>query len=247
MKRILLTILAVMAFTGLSVAQNIYTSGYYTDNSGQTAVVYKNGSQYGVCYSGPSLPMSSSDVVVHNGDVYWTVNECDSDGTYRRAKIFKNVNSTYMAMDNNLGRHFNSLCSYDNMWLYAGGCQTVSGAKRAMIWRNGNTSPLYTINDGAGSEIFDVVCDDDGNVYACGVQYSANGGYRGKVWKNGNELYSYWTASYNCEARAMTVIGNTVFCLVFEKVSEDHYNAQIYTNSYVSSTIGLNIVIPSQY
>ena len=247
MKKLILIILTVMAFTGLSLAQDIYTCGHYTSSNIQSAIVYKNGSSYGVCSSGSSsIPMSSSDVVVHNGDVYWTANECGSDGNYTRAKIFKNVNTTYMAFDNNEGRHFNSLYSFDNMWLYAGGCQNVNGAKRAMIWRNGGTSPWYTINDGAGSEIFDVVCDKDGNVYACGAIYYANGGSRAKVWKNGTELYSYYS-SHDNEARAMTLIGSTVYCLVFEKLGNNQYNALIYTTSYVSSTIVSNATIPSQY
>ena len=42
MKKIVLFIMAVMAFAGMSVAQDIWSCGFYNNSNGQQAAVYKN-------------------------------------------------------------------------------------------------------------------------------------------------------------------------------------------------------------
>ena len=41
MKKLLLIIMAVIGFAGMSVAQDVYSSGYYTDANGNQKFVYE--------------------------------------------------------------------------------------------------------------------------------------------------------------------------------------------------------------
>ena len=69
--------MAVMAFTGMSVAQDVWSSGYYTQSNGircsavfkNNAVLHSNGISSGAGFYG-----MSSDVVVYNEDVWWADN-----------------------------------------------------------------------------------------------------------------------------------------------------------------------------
>ena len=74
MKRLLLTILSVIAFAGITVAQDvIYSSGNYTTPSGrQGAGIYVNGT-FAISLGEPSTGYyhQSADVDVYDGDIYW--------------------------------------------------------------------------------------------------------------------------------------------------------------------------------
>ena len=75
MKRILLTILSVMAFAGMSVAQDVYTSGYYTNSQNTyNAAVYKNGELLYSTGNSASSYHHSTDVLFYEGDVFWVDN-----------------------------------------------------------------------------------------------------------------------------------------------------------------------------
>lgn len=72
MKRTLLLILSVMAFAGISVAQDVYTSGARLNSYGtHDAVVYKNGEVlYSIGSSNSEESFQAKDVLYLNGDVY---------------------------------------------------------------------------------------------------------------------------------------------------------------------------------
>ncbi len=243
MKKLLLIILSVMAFTGISMAQDVYSCGYYSDNSGQTAVVYKNSNQYAACYAGPALPMSCSDVIYVNGNVYWVANECESDGTYRRTKIYKNVNTSYMSMGSNDGSHINDLFFDKSGNIYAIGCMNVSGVRKAVVWKNGNTTPYYTLSTGTfDGEALSGCCDDQGNVYVGGYQWTSSVYCRGKVWKNGSELFSF---SYNdgteAVVRAIAVNEGIVYSMIYQKINESSYYIFIYQGNNHYCTLASNV------
>ena len=112
MKRLLLTILSVIAFAGITVAQDvIYSSGNYTTPSGrQGAGIYVNGT-FAISLGEPSTGYyhQSADVDVYDGDIYWVLNSYNSDGSFNFADVIKN-SLTYLSSHNGDGNHIYDLC-----------------------------------------------------------------------------------------------------------------------------------------
>ena len=91
MKKLVLFVMAVMAFTGMSVAQDVYSVGYYTEsgNSTTTAAVYKNGTELHNVW-GSSYNRSSSDLLVHDNSCYWVINATSpGSNNYVKAEVWK--------------------------------------------------------------------------------------------------------------------------------------------------------------
>lgn len=89
MKRLLLTILSVMALAGMTVAQDVYSSGYYTSGGDKYAAVYKNNTKlYEFHVSGYNY--EGTDVIRFNGDTYWSFNSTSNNNIW--AAVFKNGN-----------------------------------------------------------------------------------------------------------------------------------------------------------
>ena len=188
MKRLLLIILSVMAFAGMSVAQDVYSSGYYMASSGKTqAAVYKNNTKL-YEYNNTSYDYEGTDVIRFNGDTYWSLNATSTNW----AAVYKNGNrflDPELSSTGNL--KMNALCHGVN-YVFTAGCTPSGSVKHACVWRGSETSPLATIN--SGSYDSEALCCDYGNntLYYAGYQYSSSSLYTGKVWKEfGTELYSH--------------------------------------------------------
>ena len=216
MKRLVLIVMAVIAFAGMSVAQDVYTAGYYTSSSGaQYAAVYKNGDKlYEAQSAGATYTSVSTDVVYHNSNVYWVENTANSSGEYYFGDVFKN-NSRYLSNPIGSGSHINAIYHGNNLWSV--GCKTISGVQTAVAWRNDDSSPVYTMGSGSyKSEAYGVTIDLDGNVWICGVQYTSETAYSGKIWRNGTEYYDLGAnirpkdiAAYNDDVYTVGVVSNT--------------------------------------
>ena len=88
-----------MAFAGMTVAQDVYTAGYYTKSNGlHVAAVYKNGTK--LHEMNGSYNYESTGVVVYNGDVYWVKNAMSASNTseYLFGDVMKN-NSIYLKIN----------------------------------------------------------------------------------------------------------------------------------------------------
>ena len=175
MKRLLLFVMAVMAFAGMTVAQDIYSSGYYTSGGKQYAAVYKNGTKLHETYFG-ERPCSSEDVVVFNGDVYWVQNCMNADGTAHFGDVFKN-NNRWLNNYTSDGTHINDLFA-GTSFLFSAGYKTTGGKKVAVMWRGNDSEPFYTM--GNGSTDSEVICGliHDSWAYMGGYQ-----GTDGMIWK----------------------------------------------------------------
>ena len=128
MKRFLLLISAMLVMSGI-IAQDIYTSGYYTnDNVIKAAAVYKNGQRlYMVGGSSSTTQFESKAVVVNGTDIYWSVNRINSDNSLGYADVYKN-SSMYLNSQTQ-GRRINDMFYYwDN--LYSFGLQTFDGVQK---------------------------------------------------------------------------------------------------------------------
>ena len=188
--------MAVMAFAGMSVAQDIYYSGYYSTGGMHLPAVYKNGSKLYDVTNFTSKHGESTDVITYNGDVYWVMNCNNTDGTYYYGDIKKN-SSTYFDSPVDQGYHINDLELYGSN-IIAAGCRNNSGVKTATLWENSNTSPYFTLGDGTyPSEA--MACTrasfSDGIwTITVGFQYTSSSSYKGVVWRGGSEYYNLGTS-----------------------------------------------------
>ena len=192
MKKIVLFVMAVMAFTGMSVAQDVWTSGYYTDaNTGrQQAAVYKNAAkQYYSTYV-EGYYGESSDLDVYNGDVYWASNAYTaSNNAFNDAKIMKNSSNYSSFYGGNA--HIYDLYRFPSGVLIATGCKTIGGVETAVAWKNSGTDVHRQMGDGTYSSCAYGATGLDLYLYTCGVQYTSSSDYHGVIWKENAVFHSY--------------------------------------------------------
>ena len=193
MKKIVLIIMAVMAFAGMSVAQDVYSAGYTgSGTSSKHAAVFKNNS---LLYQTSDSNSESYDVVVNNGYVYWIDNAFNDDGSYAYGDIYRN-NSRWFNSPTGTGYHINDLF-LDELYpsvVLAAGCMDIDGLRRAVIWENDNTTPYLTLGNTsyksearAGARMY----NSSGTwTISVGVQYTSTSAYNGVVWKAENVLYT---------------------------------------------------------
>ena len=196
MKKFLLFILSALAFTGMSVAQNIYSSGYFTNSSGKrSAAVYRNGTKLYDSGNTTDNPNDNTAVNVYNDNVYWVINSTNADGTFNYGDVLKN-NSSYLYTPSNSGGHIYDLCRtndiYKNLWSV--GCKTVNGVKTAVRWQNNDPSPFQMGNGNYESVAFGAVSHGLITLevlYSCGYQYSSSATYHGVIWNNNSVFHDF--------------------------------------------------------
>ena len=223
MKRILLTILSVMTFAGMSVAQDIYVAGYHTDESGtKQPVVHKNGLKIYESSLSNGYYGEVSAVELCDGDVYWAENVFSSNGIPNYGDVVKN-GSVYLNSPSGEGRHINRLCHDPKTnIIYAAGYMDIGGVRTGVVWKGSNANPHYTMGNGANSSEATGLCLDNENatVYTAGIQFDGPSVFHGAIWKNGSELYNLGTS---------VIINDIAF-----------YNGFVYTVGVVS--VGSNLI-----
>ena len=192
MKKLVLFIMAVMAFAGMSVAQDVWTSGYYTDSNGKhQPAVYKNATRMYNLDLGGSIYGECSDLDVYSGDVYWVKNVFNSDGSFHYADLMKN-NSIYLNSPSGEGRHIYDLYRFPgSSVLIATGCKNVSGVKTAVAWKNNNSDVHRQMGTGTYESCAFGATGVGAYLYTCGYQYSNSSTYHGVIWKESAVFHSY--------------------------------------------------------
>ena len=186
MKKTIVILLCLWMMQGVSVAQDIYTSGYFINPSGEkAAAVFKNnGVIFRKAEEGREMCSPSMAIDTMTDDIYWACNSYPVDvisNSY--GYLMKNDE---VLLDNVLGTRINAI-SFDGNDIYSGGYINDLYESVAAVWKNGEVTPLYTYCNGmTRSEVLGVVVVD-GVVYACG--YYDSGLRYGCVWVNG-ELYA---------------------------------------------------------
>lgn len=190
MKRLLLTILSVMAFAGMSVAQDIYSVGNYTNGNGvQSCVLNVNETQlfntitntnYGDQFFG-----DCADVDVYNGP-YWVNNINKVIGGFHWAVVCQNENTVYLSTPEG-GHIYDLYRAPNNHKLYSAGCTDVNAVRTAAVWENNNS--YLQLGDGNWPSVAYGVTSLDNDVYTCGVQYGyEETSYHGVIWK-GSDVF----------------------------------------------------------
>jgi hypothetical protein len=192
MKKLVLFVMAVMAFAGMSVAQDVWTSGYYTDSNGKRQpAVYKNATRMYNLDLGGSIYGECSDLDVYSGDVYWVKNVFNSDGSFHYADLMKN-NSIYLNSPSGEGRHIYDLYRFPSgSTLIATGCKTIGGVETAVAWKNNGADVHRQMGDGTYSSCAYGATGLNAYLYTCGVQYTSSSAYHGVIWKESTAFHSY--------------------------------------------------------
>ena len=192
--------MAVMAFAGMSVAQDIWSCGTYTSNGIQQAAVFKNNTLLYYSSFSSGFKGDSPGVDVYDGDVYWVRNSCYSNDSFHYADVMKN-GDMYLNSPTGEGRHIYDLYrSPASESLFSVGCMTVNGVKTAVIWMNDNPNPLGQMGDGIyESKAYGVTTTPvDAYVYSVGIQFT-NNNFHGMLWKGSSvfHTFNYGTCIYD--------------------------------------------------
>lgn len=196
MKKLVLFVMAVMAFAGMSVAQDVYSGGYFKDDDYvQQAAVYRNetrlyyssvgngtGDQYGEC----------TGVDVYQGDVYWVKN-CYKNGFFY-ADVMVN-DDYYLDSPTGEGRHIYDLYRWPERpetGLFAVGCMDVNAVRTAVIWKDDNPDVYRQLGNGTWPSVaYAAIANDDG-LYVCGYQYGyEETTYHGVIWRESSVYLTF--------------------------------------------------------
>ena len=250
MKKVLLFVMAVMAFAGMSVAQSFYTVGYYKPSwsSDRYGVLNKNGERYDNCHVGTG-DCGATGVAVNpdNGDVYWAVCNENDHLVYIR-KTNDSQSNTYNAiMDaacvNSLYWHYTPTDFNPDYRLWAAGYKLVNGKKYAAIWRGSNGTSVYSPNagDGRASEANDVFvskgsADDveNMNVYWCGYRENTSGVHCATYWKNDVE---HPLSTRTSTAMSIAYFNGNVYTAGYEKNENGVFVAKVWYNDVEKYTL----------
>lgn len=185
-------LLTIAVFFAISLhSQDIYTAGYFTvDDGPQVAAVFRNGvALYSQKQLGKDFYSSAIAIDTLSGDVYWSANAFPQNSISEGCGyVMKNDE---ILLDNVIGTCINDI-SFDGDDIYSAGYMNDIYESVAAVWKNGETTPLYTYCTDKHSSVvlgIDVV---DGVVYACG--YYEEGLHYGCVWVNG-DLYAMYPNS----------------------------------------------------
>ncbi|MBR0540330.1 MAG: T9SS type A sorting domain-containing protein [Bacteroidales bacterium] len=191
MKKSLLSLTLMLALASMAMAQDVYTSGYCTNEAGYwVAAVYKNGELLYSTSPNATLDHDPGSVLYLDGDVYWVDNCNTSDNDYNYGDVFRNGERW---LSNPVGsQSFIRVLFTDGTDVYAGGNILIDGVLSPVIWKNDNAEPYLVFNSGESGAVYHAVMVD-GVIFACGVKYVGSGSVRvGAVWgQDAGELLSF--------------------------------------------------------
>ena len=220
MKRILLTILSVMAFAGISMAQDVYTASFYYNEVGtENAAVFKNGELLYSRGDDPSFFHMCYDVLCLNGDVYWVDYYYDTH-TEDYGNVYKN-GAPYLINEN--GTCVNALFT-DGTDVYSAGYKTINNVKTPVVWKGTSSTPFVMFDTGGKDAEIDHAVIENGTIYACGSK-----DYEGVVWDSYNgEIMNFGDHVY---AEDIAVYNGSIYTIVDQRTME--YKAWVYCDSNV--------------
>lgn len=252
-----------MAFAGMTVAQDIYSSGFYLDANGKSCgAVYKNGTMlHHVSAEEPCYYMSP-DVDYYNGNVYWVLNCYNNDGSPKFADILKN-GSTYLYSHSNDGNHIYDMCRSPQLYhnLISVGYKPFNGVRKAVYWRNDEYTPtqLGTGNYQSAALGVTAISLDPAmmieKLYICGYQYTSSSSFHGVIWSGTNVLHNFdngtrilgiaYYDGYLYSVGSVEVVNATKQLKVWKTDISDGATSEVYTlaSAHSSDDPSANIFI----
>ena len=229
MKKTLLVFLSVMAFAGMSVAQDVYTSGYYTNSQNTyNAAVYKNGELLYSTGNSASSYHHSTDVLFFGDAVFWVDNCFDANLQNDYGDVFmddERILSTPIGSGSCIYRLFT-----DGFNLYSAGSVLVDGVRSPAIWKNDDPTPYIVYDtDGNLGVILDALIVED-RIYACGYK-TVDADDIGVVWSDEGEYYNF---GEDVIPQAMAFYNDDLYFAVNDN---DTDNGMVYMNGYPLYTV----------
>ena len=220
MKRTLLLILSVMAFAGISMAQDVYTASFYYNEVGtENAAVFKNGELLYSRGDDPSFFHMCYDVLCLNGDVYWVDYYYDTH-TEDYGNVYKN-GAPYLINEN--GTCVNALFT-DGTDVYSAGYKIINNVKTPVVWKGTSSTPFVMFDTGGKDAEIDHAVIENGTIYACGSK-----DYEGVVWDSYNgEIMNF---GHHVYAEDIAVYNGSIYTIVDQRTME--YKAWVYCDSNV--------------
>lgn len=194
MKKIVLFIMAVIGFAGMSVAQDIWSCGFYNNSNGQQAAVYKNNTLLYSSSLSNGFYADCTGIDVYGGDVYWVRNAYNQSGSFHYADVMKNTDS-YLDSPTGQGRHIYGLYRWPERpetGLFAVGCMDIDAVRTAVIWKDNNSSVYRQLGDGTWPSVAYAATANDDGLYVCGYQYGyEETTYHGVIWGVGGSEFTF--------------------------------------------------------
>lgn len=224
MRTALFTLLIVLAFPGMALAQDVYTASFnYNDVGTENSSVFKNGELLYSQGDDPSFYHNSYDVLCLDGNVYWVDYYYNTNTGEEHGNVYKNENPYLMNED---GTCINALFT-DGTDVYAAGYKIVNTVKTPAVWKGSSSTPFILFDTGGNEGEIEKALIVDGIVYACGQKFNGNG-YEGVVWDSDNgELFNFGERNY---ADDITVYNGSVYTIVNQR--SDDWKASVYCDSY---------------
>jgi hypothetical protein len=238
MKKIIVLAISLWAMSGIGMAQDIYTCGQFVNIFGlKGSAVFKNEEViFSRTENEKDLYSTAMAIDTMTGDIYWSSNSNPIDNIANGYGCVMKNNE--VVLDNVIGTCVNDI-SFDGNDIYSAGYTNDIYQAKGAIWKNGETTPLYTFNQGSRSEVLGIVAVD-GVIYACG--YYNDGLDHGCVWRNG-DLYATYQ---NQKVKDIVYYEGEIYYLVEDYSSliyqGDHEYCTVFSNgSYTLDTYGLEI------
>lgn len=241
MKKALLFLLCMLATVGMTMAQDVYSSGYYTTTGGvRNAAVYKNSEKLYEVTGVATHSHESRAVVIDpaTNDVYW-VDNCTltSYNSFYFGKVYKN-GEPYLDNPEGNGSHLYSLYWDPNTadHLFAAGCVIGSqtGKKYACVYREDETTPFLAPNfeNGLESEALGLVrshLDGVATTWYCGYVQDVDNSEAtcATVWKDDAIL---WSLHANTRFYDLFIYDGSIYTIGTEEV-DGHTIAKVWKNS----------------
>lgn len=228
MKRLLLLILSAMAFVGTGMAQDVYTAGFYSSESGADyAAVFKNGELLYSQGGDPAFFHISYDVLCLGDDVYWVDYYYDSHSE-EYGNIYKN-GVPYLINEN--GTCINTLFT-DGIGVFAAGYKIINDVKIPAVWKGTSPTPYVLFDTGGNEGWIDKAVIDNSIVYACGLKYNGND-YEGVVWDSNNgEIMNF---GIDVRADDIAYYNGSIYSVVNQR--SDEWKTWVYCDSYELYTL----------
>ena len=253
MKKLVLFVMAVMAFAGMSVAQDIWSCGFYNNSNGQQAAVYKNNTLLYSSSLSNGFYADCTGIDVYGGDVYWVRNAYNQSGSFHYADVMKN-NDSYLDSPTGEGRHIYDLYRWPERpetGLFAVGCMDIDAVRTAVIWKDNNSSVYRQLGDGTWPSVAYAATANDDGLYVCGYQYGyEETTYHGVIWGVGGSEFTFpdgtkiYDITYSKEYNNFYSVGVAYEDGQYKlKVWRDDTELYTLINNTVSSTDRMSICV----
>ena len=193
----LFIILAIVALALNATAQDIYIVGYYNDDDGTIAALYKNGERLYTAHHPEQSSKATRVACNSQGDIYWWIDYYNyPSNEYSHSELLIN-NQTYATTENHREIHVTDIYCLNDTLYYTGYQYNEDSVMVAMVWKGADFATHWVMGDGIHpSYIRNVDVDKHTGIpYFCG--YVINDKKRAAIWEAQELLNTFDQDSLN--------------------------------------------------